>query len=33
MDRTFGVPLALLKPLDVDTQTREAIEDWHYWMK
>jgi hypothetical protein len=31
-DRTFGVPLAQLQPLDVDDETQEAIEDWHYWV-
>lgn len=31
-DRTFGVPLAQLRPLDVDDETQEAIEDWHYWV-
>ena len=33
MDRTFGVPLAQLKPLEVDEQTREAVEDWYYWVR
>jgi hypothetical protein len=32
LDRTFGVPLAQLQPLDVDDETQEAIEDWHYWV-
>jgi len=31
--REMGVPLAQLKPLKVDPQTREAIEDWHYWVE
>lgn len=31
--RTMGVPLAQLKPLAVDPQTQEAVEDWHYWME
>jgi len=31
MDRTFGVPLAQLEPIDPDKDTREAINDWHYW--
>ena len=30
-NRKFTVPLAQLKPLDVDDDTLEAIEDWHYW--
>lgn len=32
-DRTFGVPLATLEPLDVDAATQEVIGDWHYWVK
>ena len=31
-DRTFGVPLAQLQPLNIDDETQEAIEDWHYWV-
>ena len=31
MDRTFGVPLEQVKPIDVDEQSLEKIEDWHYW--
>ena len=31
-DRTFCVPLVQLQPIDVDEQTQEAVEDWHYWM-
>ncbi len=30
-DRTFGVPLTQLQPVDVDHDTQEAIEDWQYW--
>lgn len=29
--RILAVPLSQLEPLEVDTKTREAIEDWHYW--
>lgn len=32
-DRTLGVPLAQLEGVDVDDQTREAINDWHYWVE
>ena len=32
MERTFGVPLAQLKPIKVGAQTQEAVEDWHYWV-
>jgi len=31
--RTFGVPLAQLRPLDIDEGTQEAIADWHYWVE
>ena len=30
--RSFAVPLAQLKAIDVDDETQEAIEDWHYWV-
>ena len=30
--RTLGVPLAQLKGIDVDSETEEAIADWHYWV-
>lgn len=33
LDRTLGVPLAQLEPVDVDEETQEAIADWHYWVK
>ena len=32
-ERTFGVPLAQLEPINVVELTREAIADWHYWVK
>ncbi len=31
--RSLAVPLAQLKGTHSDTQTREAIEDWHYWVQ
>jgi hypothetical protein len=31
-DRTFGVPLAQLQPIDLDEETQEAVGDWHYWV-
>jgi hypothetical protein len=31
--REMGVPLAQLKPIDVDDETQQAIEDWHYWVE
>jgi hypothetical protein len=30
---SLAVPLSQLKPINnTDAQTREAIEDWHYWV-
>jgi hypothetical protein len=29
---SLAVPLAQLEGLDVDEETRQAIEDWHYWL-
>jgi hypothetical protein len=29
--RKMGVPLAQLKPLKTDKETRQAVEDWQYW--
>ena len=29
---TLAVPLSQLEGLDVDEQTQQAIEDWHYWV-
>lgn len=31
MDREFGVPLTQLELSDVDSETQEAVADWHYW--
>jgi hypothetical protein len=28
---TLAVPLSQLQGVGVDEQTRQAIEDWHYW--
>jgi len=30
--RNLAVPLSQLKPIGVDESTRQAIEDWHYWV-
>jgi hypothetical protein len=32
MQRTLGVPLRLLKPIDAEDETRRALEDWRYWL-
>ena len=31
-NRNLAVPLSQLKPIAVDESTRQAIEDWHYWV-
>lgn len=31
-ERTFGVPLSQLEAIEADSETQEAIEDWHYWV-
>ena len=30
--RTLAVPLAQLKTTQADEATRQAVEDWHYWV-
>ncbi len=30
--RNLAVPLSQLEGIAVDEQTRQAIEDWHYWV-
>ena len=30
--RSFGVPLSQLQGIGVDSETEEAIADWHYWV-
>jgi hypothetical protein len=30
--RTLAVPLAQLEVIKADDETREAVEDWHYWV-
>src|SRR5215210_3321276 len=31
--RTLGVPLSQLAGIEVEEETKEGIEDWHYWVK
>ncbi len=31
-ERTLAVPLAQLEVVDASAGTREAVEDWHYWL-
>ena len=31
-ERSLAVPLSQMEPLQVDDASREAIEDWHYWV-
>jgi hypothetical protein len=30
--RALGVPLSQLRPGNVDADTKEGVEDWHYWV-
>ena len=30
--RTLAVPLSQLEAVAADRETRQALEDWHYWM-
>ena len=30
--RKLGVPLAQIEPTGADAATREAVEDWRYWI-
>ena len=30
--RTLGVPLSQLQAIDAHELTRQAVEDWHYWV-
>ncbi len=32
-DRKLAVPLSQLDGIDIDDETRQVIEDWHYWVK
>jgi hypothetical protein len=32
-DREFAVPLQQLEGVQVDEETQQAIEDWHYWVE
>ncbi len=31
-NRTMGVPLSQLAGVNVSADTKEAIDDWHYWI-
>jgi hypothetical protein len=31
--RTLDVPLSQLEVIDADEETRQAVEDWHYWVE
>ena len=32
-ERTLAVPLSQLEVVRADAGTREAVADWHYWIK
>src|SRR4030042_1043730 len=29
----LAVPLSQIRTFDVDDETKQAVEDWHYWIK
>ncbi len=31
--RTLAVPLSQLKVVHGDSETKQAVEDWHYWVE
>jgi hypothetical protein len=32
-DDELAVPLAQLQPVDADEETKQAVEDWRYWIE
>lgn len=30
--RTLAIPLSQIEPIETDSKTQEAVEDWHYWV-
>ena len=32
-DSELGVPLSQLEPVDASDNTKQAVADWHYWLK
>ena len=32
IEDTFSVPLSEIEAVDADSETQEAIADWHYWV-
>ncbi len=33
LTRQFAVALVQLEGINVDEETQQAIEDWHYWLE
>lgn len=33
MNRELGVSLMQLEPIGADDETKQATEDWHYWLE
>lgn len=31
--RSFGLPLSQVEAVETDEETRQAIDDWHYWVE
>jgi len=32
LGKTLAVPLSQLKVIRGDSETKQAVEDWHYWV-
>lgn len=32
VEDTFSVPLSEIEPIEADSETHQAIADWHYWV-
>ena len=30
--RKLAIPLSQIVPIETDSETQEAVEDWHYWV-
>lgn len=33
VEDTFSVPLSEIEPIEADSETHQAIADWHYWVE
>jgi hypothetical protein len=32
-DRKLAVPLSQIEGIDISEETKQVLEDWHYWVK